>query len=209
MTSSTERHRTRWQARRALNHLLRALEDTTLTRRIDQPIDRALHRFRLRWPAKACPRELHRAVGELARDLESAIGVELADHSDHACREEGCVRLQAMPDHAYEHHLLSIDADPEYGIDQVLMEVAAHIKATWRGRLCAWTVLRTIQGLSWHGRRELAGMLRDMHAEHLPETLRHWPAGLLVEQIPALLELQQQGDRRLRDLLTDPVEQLP
>ena len=209
MTSSTDRWLPSTQARRALFQLERSLNDLTLTQRIDHPVDQALQRFRFNRPHAITPASVHEVTAQLVQTLHQGIGSEVADVRVAWGRVQAHDLLHSVPAQHYEQLLLTAADDPEEGIDELLVAVAEAFKARCHRQLQLATLARIITPLGFEVRAQLADLLRRRYGEHLPHRLQHWPAGLLVPQIPALLEMQQQVDRQLQNMLSDPIDQLP
>lgn len=178
------------RAHQIIADLRAATDSERLTALIDQPIERAIARFRFRPCRRWSIRRIHRQLGQFVLHLAHS-GIGPVPPSVDRAAEEAIALLERNfqgPARGYAGAIDSITANGEEGMNNVLIALAGLIQTRQRAEYLAWAVSRRLAQLDWPARCQVAACLLVELRELLGDVLGGATPESLADHLLALLQ---------------------
>ena len=187
-----------------LERLGTLLDESTLLREIDQPIEAALQQFHVSASQPLSTREFNAAIGDFVKHVYGeGLAVRRALSASQA-RAEAMMLLDAYYQGAqvrgYAGALVDATQPPPLGLGLILIRLAGIIAAAERQKYTAWVLARTLGPLSWPERCRVVEFLLQCFGRHLPQQLRLCPPEQLADDIPWLVASVLEVQKAIRQI---------
>ena len=191
----------KFSAERRIERVLCELDEGSLYRRIDEPIDRAVEMFTIQNRERQSIREFLNLLGTFVTQLHDALPWSRATLTPDQARAEGLGLLESGYTNGTSRGLYAafLDAlDPHFdGIAKVLDTVATAHKQAARARYVQWVLAQLVDPLDWNAKVELAGIILIQLRPYLIPPVRNASPSMLAHEISPLISL-------LHDSMTPP-----
>jgi hypothetical protein len=192
-----------------LNEILQLLDEDTIKRHIEEPIQNAASKFILE---KKTPLTFYQFIQTIGKFIQHIYGTGFPipiKLTDTQAKTEALVLLEEGYQTPYAHgfcaaYLDTLNSEPD-GIEYIISQIAELIIHKKKTQYIQWAYCSQIDPKNWQLKNRIAKTIFDQWEKFFPDSLRQCPPEQLSNNIPELINIILSSDQIIRNIYSSNI----